>query len=153
METFCCMSLSGVFAPGETKDLTVEPTVTFRPERLVVAEVLRSAPRLVSAWLGNLPFAITENFLALFSDYPGPGWQLPPYFPMQIVQFSVGPHEQFRDAPRVPAELFASYATDPRLHFDICRIGQKLTLAVQSQAKHTFTFRAGIIGVALKDIA
>ena len=151
--TPCILSMSAVLAPGETRDLSVEPTVMFRPQRLIIAEVPRSKRQLVFAWLRRLPLAIVENFLALFSDYPLPGLRLDPYFPMEVVQFKVGTCEQFSASPRIPAEVFASHCLDPSLHFDLCPIGQKLTVTVQSKAKHPFTCRVGIIGSALEEIA
>lgn len=76
MERQQVFSLCKDLAPGETKVLAVEPSVVFKAERLIIAEVVRTKPQLVLAWLSRFPMAILENFLALFSEEVCPGWKL-----------------------------------------------------------------------------
>ena len=146
MVTRYIMSSSAVLAPGEIRDLSVEPAIPFRAERLIIAEVPRSKVQFISTWLCSLPLTIVENLLAFFSDQPGPGWKLPRYFPMKIVQFKIGACKQFSSSPLIPAEVFASHRLDPLLDFDTCPAGQKLTVTVQSEAQHPFTCQLAIIG-------
>ncbi len=142
----CIIPLSAKLAPGETKEIAVEPTCIFRPERLIVAEVQQTKLKIIWAFVRNLPIALLRNFLALFSEHACPGWKPHPYFPIHVLQFKVGSYKQFQDKTRIPAEVFSPHAGAINCRFDTCRIGQKLTLTVQSHAKQTILLRAGIIG-------
>ena len=154
MMGYYVLSLSAELFPGETKEFFVEPTSGFRAERLVVAEVPRTRSQVVLAHVFNFLPAVLENLFALFSGYACPGWKLPPYFPMEILvhvydQLRVGSYEQFTSGNKIPAQIFGEAAFAPNCHFDTCKIGQRLTLTVRSNAKHPFTFRAGFIGECL----
>jgi hypothetical protein len=149
MEKRCYLSVTAELAPGETKDLSVEPAVLFRTERLVVAETPRSWIQTAMAYLLNLPFMLVKNIYELLDGSPSSGWSLPPYFPSRIIQFKVGSCEQLRTEVGIPSEIFGCHAMDLNLRFDLCPIGQKLTLTVRNTAKHPITFRAGILGYGL----
>ena len=143
----CAIPLSAELSPDETREISAETTSAFQAERLVVLEVTRSRSEVVATYLRDLPVMVLENFLALFSDYhPCPGWRLPHYFPVEVVKLKVGTREQFRDACRIPAEIFSNTSLDPHLRFDVCGPGQRLTLTVHSVAKRPFTFRACFVG-------
>jgi len=166
----CVIPISAKLQPGETKEIAVEPTCIFRPERLIIAEVQNTWLGAISAFMRNLPMALMANFLALWSEHHAcPGWKPPPYFPIDVLQFKVGSANQFRpnfqmipgevfsrsanqfrpNFQMIPGEVFSLHAFAINGRFDTCKIGEKLTLTIRSRAKWTIMFRAGIIGTTI----
>jgi hypothetical protein len=143
------LSMSSEVAAGETKEIFVEPTCTFRPNRLIIPETSLTRLKAFSHFMSSLPIALLENFLALFGSQCGPGWMPPPYYPVAVLQLKIGVSNQFRDAQPIYAGVFGVRELDPNLHFDVCDVGQRITIVVRNTAKHAVVFRVGLLGTVL----
>jgi len=161
--------MSADLTPGETKEISVETTCSFRAERLCIAVPPRPWPRRVLAFALHLPRAAWLNLRALGREVVDvvvcllvrrprrrhlswdrrPGWKPPPYFPVVVINFRVGPRDQFRT--EIPSELFRPDDVRGVLEgdFDVAPPCARITLVVRSLASRPFTFRAGIIGTVL----
>jgi hypothetical protein len=134
-------------SPGEIKEVSVESTSVFIPERLVVGEVSRTFSEKALGWIG----VFVWNFLSLFSPNGHFVWRLSPHFPVNLLRFRVGNTDQFSPMNPIPTELFGPSTIGLNGRFDVCRPGQTLTLTVQSSSKRSLVFRAVLIGQAVPD--